>query len=56
MVKNLLTIWGPRLSPWVGKNPWRREWLPTAVFLQRKSHGQRSLAGYIINGVAESWA
>ena len=26
--------------------PWRREWLPTPVFLPRKSHGERSLAGY----------
>ena len=23
----------PRFSPWVGKIPWRREWLPTPVFL-----------------------
>ena len=25
---------------------WRREWLPTPVFLPRESHGQRSLVGY----------
>ena len=31
---------------WVGKIPWRREWLPTPVFLPGESHGQRSLAGY----------
>ena len=24
---------------------WRREWLPTLVFLPGESHGQRSLAG-----------
>ena len=30
----------------VGKNPWRRKWQPTPVFLSGKSHGQRSLAGY----------
>ena len=29
-----------------GSIPWRRKWLPTAVFLPGKSHGQRSLAGY----------
>ena len=29
-----------------GKILWRREWLPTPVFLFGKSHGQRSLAGY----------
>ena len=33
-------------NPWVGKISWRRRWLPTAVFLPRKSHGQRSLVGY----------
>ena len=32
--------------PRLGRFPWRREWLPTPVFLPGKSHGQRSLAGY----------
>ena len=32
--------------PWIGKIPWRREWLPTPVFLPGESHGQRSLMGY----------
>ena len=27
-------------------NPWRREWLPTPVFLSGKSHGHWSLEGY----------
>ena len=36
----------PRFDPWVGKIPWRREWLPTLVFLPGECHGQRSLAGY----------
>ena len=31
---------------WAGKIPWRRKWQPTPVFLPRKFHGQRSLAGY----------
>ena len=31
---------------WVRKIPWRRKWQPIPVFLPRKSHGQRSLAGY----------
>ena len=26
--------------------PWRREWLPTPVFLPGESHEQRSLVGY----------
>ena len=33
-------------DPWVGKIPWRREWLPTPVFLPGEFHGQRSLVGY----------
>ena len=35
----------PGFYPWVRKIPWRRKWQPTPVFLPRKSHGQRSLAG-----------
>ena len=31
---------------WVRKIPWNRAWQPTSVFLSRKSHRQRSLAGY----------
>ena len=34
-------------NPWAGKIPWRRKWPPTPVFLPGKSHGQRSLVGYI---------
>ena len=29
-----------RFHPWVGKIPWRREWLPTAVFFPGKVHGK----------------
>ena len=32
---------------------WRRRWQPTPVFLPRKSHGQRSLEGYIVHRVAK---
>ena len=32
-------------NPLVRNIPWRREWLPTAVFLPGKLNGQRSLAG-----------
>ena len=38
---------------WVGKNPWRREWQPTPVFLPGESHGQRSLVGYSPSGHKE---
>ena len=34
------------LTSWVQKIPWRREWLPTPVFLPGEFHGQRSLVGY----------
>ena len=37
----------PNLIPRSGRSiPWRREWLPTPVFLPGEFHGQRSLAGY----------
>ena len=32
--------------PWVGMITWRRKWQPTPGFLPRKSHRQRSPAGY----------
>ena len=41
-------------NPWVGKTPWKREWLPTPVFLPGESHGQRSLMGYSPWGPEES--
>ena len=44
----------PGFDPWVGKIPWRREWLLTAVFLPRESHGQRSQVGYSHWGRKES--
>ena len=28
------------------KDPWRREWVPTPVFLPGESHGWKSLEGY----------
>ena len=37
-------------GPWVGKILWRRKWLLTPVFLPRKLHGQRSLAGFSPSG------
>jgi len=33
-------------APWVGKIPWRREWLLTPVFLPGEFYEQRRLAGY----------
>ena len=43
-VKNLPAVQETWFDCWVVKIPWRREWLPTPVFLPGKSHGQRSLA------------
>ena len=42
-----------RFSPRVGKIPQRREWLPTAVVLPGKFHGQRSLVSYSPRGCKE---
>ena len=36
--------WG--LIPGLERFSWRREWLPTPIFLSGKFHGQGSLAGY----------
>ena len=46
------TCW---FNSWVGKIPWRWAWEFTPIFLPAESHGQRSLAGYIAQGVAKSW-
>ena len=43
----------PRFDPWVGKIPWRRKWQPTPGLLLGKSHGWRSLVGYIPQGHKE---
>ena len=34
-----------RVSPWVRKIPWRRQWLSIPVFLPGEFHGQRNLVG-----------
>ena len=48
-VKNLPAVQEYRrlgFDLWVRKIPWRREWLPTQVFLPGEFHGQRRQAGY----------
>ena len=47
MVKNLPAMQRPGFDLWIRKIPWRREWLPTPVFLPGESHGQRSLVGTV---------
>ena len=54
VAKNLPVIKETMFDPWVGKIPWRREWLPTPVFLPGKSHRQRNLEGYSPWGRKES--
>ena len=39
----------------VEKIPWRREWLPTLVFLPEEFHGQRSLASCSPCRVGHDW-
>ena len=46
MVKNPLAVSETRVQCLGGEDPWRKEWLPTPVFLPGEFHGQRSLAGY----------
>ena len=55
-VKNLLWCGRSGLDPWVGKIPWRREWLPTPVLLPGDFHGQTSLAGPWGCRVRHDWA
>ena len=46
MVKNLPQCRRPRFDSGGGKIPYRKEWLPTPVFLTGGFHRQRSLVGY----------
>ena len=55
IVKKLPAMQETQIQSLVGKIAWRKEWLPTPVFLSGEFHGQRSLTGYIIvHGVAKS--
>ena len=46
MVKNLPVIQETQIQPLGQKIPWKREWLPTPLFLPGEFHKQRSLVGY----------
>ena len=52
-VKRLPAVQETRVQSWVGKIPWRSKWQSSPVLLPGKSHGRRSLAGYVL-GVAKS--
>ena len=53
-VKNPPAVQETQVQPLGWEIPWRREWLPTPVFLPGESHGQRSLGGYSRQGCKES--
>ena len=57
-VKYLPAMWETWVRSPIGKIPWRRGQIPTAVFWPGESHGQRSLAGYSSWGrrVGHDWA
>ena len=44
----------PRGAKDMGSSPWRIAWQSIPVFWPGESHGQRSLASYIVRRVAES--
>ena len=46
MLKNLPAMLETQVQSRGRKDPLRREWQPTPVFLPGECHGQRSLAGY----------
>ena len=54
MVKNLPAMQETHVLFLDGEDPLEKEWQPTPVFLPRKLHGQRSLAGYSPWGLKES--
>ena len=54
MVKNLPAMQETWIQSLGWKDPWRRKWQPTPVFLPGEFHGQRSLAGYSPWGCKES--
>ena len=47
---------GAGSNPGSGRSPGGGKWQFTPVFLSGKSHGQRSLAGYLVHGIAKSGA
>ena len=53
LVKNPPAMWETWVRSWVGKIPWKREQLPTPVFLPGEFHGLHSM-DCIIHGVAKS--
>ena len=54
MIKNLPAKQETRFDPWVGKIPWRKEWIPTQDSCLENSM-DRGAWWATVNGVAKSW-
>ena len=54
LVKNLPACRRPGFGPWVGKTPWRRERLPTPVFLVWRIPMDRGAWQAMVHGIAKS--
>ena len=52
-VKNLPATQETRFDPCVGKIPWRKEWLPTPVFLALRSPWSEEPARLLVHGVTK---
>ena len=46
MTENLLAMWETWVTPLGREDPFRKEWLPSPLFLSEESFGQRSPVGY----------
>ena len=57
MVKNILSMQeiDPGFNLWVRTIPWRRECLPSPVFLPGEFHGERSLSGGLLYTYNSKW-
>ena len=54
VVKNLPASAGEAVGFLRREFPWWGKWQPSPVFLPGESHGQRTLVGYTVHGVAKS--
>ena len=53
LVKNPPAMRSPGFDSWVGKVPWRREWLPTSVLWPGEFHGLYSSGGHKESDITE---
>ena len=56
LVKNLPAVWETWVNPWLGKIPWRREWLLTPVFWSGEFQGLIKMHYYYYYSMgSQSW-